>query len=148
MSLNKALSILLWVLMGVSVVFVVLFYAGGSVPGTEGTPTAEPLITNTILNWSYILVGVAALFSIVFPIVHMFSSKKAALKTLQSLGILVAVVVLANFLASDKPLVTELVTYDNVKELKNVGIGLITTYLLLGGAVVAILYSEVAKVFK
>ena len=55
---------LLWALMGISLVLVAIFFFGGFVQGTEGTSSAEPVITEMILRWSYVLFGIAAVFAL------------------------------------------------------------------------------------
>ncbi len=54
--------------MGISLVLVAIFFFGGFREGTEGTSLAEPVITNTILRWSYVLFIIAAFFALVFPL--------------------------------------------------------------------------------
>ena len=50
---------LLWALMVISLVLVGIFFFGGFIEGTEGTSLAEPVITETILKWAYIIIIVA-----------------------------------------------------------------------------------------
>ncbi|MFW6226476.1 MAG: hypothetical protein ACOC31_00065 [Bacteroidota bacterium] len=150
MSLSRVLSILLYILMAVSAVLVALFYFGGVVEGTEGTNLEEPVITNTILNWSYGLLIFAAIIAIIFPIVYLIMNPKNAKKALFAiLGL--GVVGLVAYMLADNSLL-ELTGYtgtdNNPNTLKWSGAGLIATYLLLGLAVVSILYSEIAKLFK
>ena len=56
---TKKLTVYLsWVLMALTLVFAILFYFGGVVEGTEGTRYEEPLITNSFILFTYILVGI------------------------------------------------------------------------------------------
>ena len=41
--------------MGLTVIFAILFYIGGAVPGTEGTRYEEPRVTNSFIFYAYIL---------------------------------------------------------------------------------------------
>jgi putative copper export protein len=148
MSLQKVLSIILYILMGVSAVFVGIFYFGGVVEGTEGTPLEEPVITETILKWAYGLIITAAVGAIIFPLGYMIVNPRNAVKALISLGIIAVVILVASLFASDAPLMTETFKFTDTTVLKQVGTGIYTTYLLLGIAILSILYSEIAKFFK
>ncbi|HYX09933.1 MAG TPA: hypothetical protein VE912_24610 [Bacteroidales bacterium] len=150
MSLSKGTSILLYILMGISAVLVILFYFGPVVPGTENTSMEEPKITEIILRWGYFLMAVTAAITIIFSIVNIFINPQNAKKTgFVILGALVLIII-AYTQASDK--VMSINGYDgpdNVPTtLKIVGTGLITAYLLGALAVVSIIYSEIAKLFK
>jgi uncharacterized membrane protein YuzA (DUF378 family) len=57
--ISKIITISLYVLMGISVVLMLIFYFGSDVPGTADTPMREPVVTETILTWAYVLVGLA-----------------------------------------------------------------------------------------
>jgi hypothetical protein len=135
--------------MGISVILVVLFYFGGVVPGTEG-PNPEPKITDVILKYAYVLVIIAALFAILFPLIQLFLHPQNLKKVLITIGAVAVIVLVSRSLASDEILtLTGYTGSDNVPSvLKNVGNGLITMYILLGLAILSILYSEIAKFFK
>ncbi len=147
---NKITTILLYILSGVSVVLVFLFYFGPDIQSTVNTPMEEPKITETILFWAYILGGSAAGLTIIFQIINIIKNPANAKKTLISVLLLGIVVFVAYMLSSDQ--VMELTGYkgsDNVPgTLKTVGAGLITLYLLAGIAIVSALFSEIAKYFK
>jgi len=149
-NLAKIVTYALYALMLVSVVLAVLFYFGKVVAGTEGTNMHEPVITKTMLLWAGILAGVTALLSLAFPIINIVTNPKAIKSTLITLVGVAILIFVAWMLASDA--VLDLPQYegkDNVpKILKLAGTGLYTTYILAGLAVLAILYSEIAKYFK
>ncbi len=149
-TLKTTLKIILWVLMGISVILLVWFYFGPVVPGTEGTPQAEPVATNYALWWAYFLFGLAVTITLVFSIVNIFTNPAGAKKALISivgLGVLIAI---AYFLASDQPL--DIPGYEgsgnNPTTLKLVGTGLITMYLLAALAFLSIIYAEISRIFK
>ncbi len=147
--INRIITISLWALMAVSAVFVIIFYFGGVVPGTEDTPMKEPVITEAFLTWAYILVGLAIVFALVFPVIRMINNPKNALKTLVGIVGMVVVVGIMYLLASDEVLVLARENTGNVPSvLKWVGAGLNTMYVMFVAAVVAILYSEINKAFK
>ncbi len=147
--LSKIITYTLYVLMGVSVVLMLIFYFGADVPGTTGTPMQEPVITETILIWAGILVGLAALAAIFFPLVRMVMNPKNAKKTLFGLVGVAVIIFVAWQFSSDEilPLATE--NPDNVPHvLKLAGTQLGTMYILLGMAVLSIFYTEIRSLFK
>ena len=70
----------LWALMAISLVLVGIFFFGGFVEGTEGTSSAEPLITETILKWAYVLLIIAAVMALVFPLIFIAGNLQSAKK--------------------------------------------------------------------
>lgn len=147
MAFAKYSKYILYVLMGISVILIALLYLGGDVPGTEGV-TPEPKITDTIIKFSYFLFIIAAGLAIVFLFTQLFTNP-ALLKRSAIVIVLIAVIYLiARGMASDELL--DMKGYDdNVPNtLKNVGTGLISTYILIGITVFSMLYSEIAKFFK
>lgn len=150
MSMQRVLSIFLYLLIGVSAILIAIFYFGPDVEGTTGTNLEEPKITNFILQWAYILLGLGALLAIIFPVGYMVVNPKNAFKALVAL-VIVGVVVLAGYLlASDE--ILQMASYqgtdNNPVTLKWSGTGLLTMYILLGLAILSIIYSEIAKFFK
>ena len=147
---RKIAQYVLWALMAASLVFVAWFFFGGFIEGTEGTNYAEPNITEAILKWTYVLLGITLAVTIIFPIFFMFTN----LQSLKRLGVVIliaAVLIFVSYqLADDK--VLDLVAYsgpDNVPAtLKIVGTGVIFTYILGVAAIVSILYSSISNIFK
>ena len=136
--------------MAISLVLVVIFFFGGYVEGTEGTSIAEPFITETILKWSYVLLIITAVILIGFQLVFMFTNLKALKRVGIILGI-AAVFIFGSYQLADDT-VMNLIQYtgpDNVPgTLQTVGTALIFTYILGVLAIVAILYSSIANLFK
>ena len=146
----KIINYILYALLGISIVLVLLFYLGNRVPGTVGTSMEEPVITETLLKWAYVMAIGAAVITVGFSIFNMIINPKG-LK--QGLFVLVGIVILfgaAYLLASDELLSIE--TYEGTQNepitLKWTGTGLYATYILAAGAVLSILYSEISKYFK
>src|SRR5574344_169187 len=86
--LNKLPNIALWTLFAASIVIALLFYMGG---GEEveinGNPWNQPYFTDALLDWSYILFGLACLITIVAVVAMFVKLFKANLsKALVSLG--------------------------------------------------------------
>lgn len=149
-TIRKTISIILYVLMGISVVLVALFYFGKLVPGTEGTNMEEPVITGKILIWAAILVIITAGLALIFPIINLVANPKSAKSGLFILLGVAVLIFIAYSLSSNEVLkIPGYTGTDNVPgTLKIAGTGLFTTYILAGLAVLSILYSEISKIFK
>ena len=102
----------------------------------------DQLIKPFILT-GLILSIVGLLLALVFSAIKLFNDKKNAKKTIAMVGGLVVVCVIAYMLASDKTTVTSLEVSDSA--VKQVGMGLITFYILIASAIGAIVYSEISK---
>ncbi|MFC2080996.1 hypothetical protein ACFLR8_02175 [Bacteroidota bacterium] len=150
MAISKISQYILWGLMGVSLVLVGIFFFGGFVTGTEGTAYAEPVITEVILRWAYILLIATLVIAVVFQLVFTALNPKALKSTGIILGIAAVLIFVSYQLADDT--VLNLIQYtgpDNVPgTLQFVGTSLIFTYILGVLAIVAILYSAIANLFK
>jgi hypothetical protein len=140
----------LWVLMAVSLVLVAIFFFGGFVEGTEGTSSAEPLITETILKWAYVLLIIAGVLALVFPLIFMAGN----LQSIKRLGIVVvigAVLIFISYQLADDQILN-LIQYtgpDNVPgTLKIVGTFIIFTYILGAAAILSIIFSAIANLFR
>ena len=147
---RKIAQYVLWALMAASLVFIAWFFMGGYVEGTEGTNYAEPTITEAILKWTYILLGITLAVTIIFPIIFMFTNPKS-LKRLGIVLVISAVLIFISYRLADDT-VMDLIGYsgpDNVPgTLKVVGTSLIFTYILGVAAIVSILYSSIANIFR
>ena len=113
--------------------------------------TVSPLVERLItigMYLAYILIAVAAISSIVFPLIQTFGNLKKAKNGLIGFAVLVVVLVFA-YLVS--PAETG-AFYDKFKISPNasklIGGGLLATYIVFAGVVASILYAEVAKRFK
>jgi hypothetical protein len=107
--------------------------------------------TDIALIWAYILVFVTLIIALVFSIGFMFSNTKTLIRGLLILVGAAILVGVSYMLASDETL--RIIGYEGTDNsdpqvLKLVGMGLITTYFVLGLILLAILYSEIAKYFK
>ncbi|MCU0459947.1 MAG: hypothetical protein MUE37_12765 [Bacteroidales bacterium] len=148
--ITRLTTILLWVLMGLTVVFAILFYVGGVVPGTEGTRYEEPKVTNSFILFAYILLGLSVLTLVFFALRNYILNPKSLRGVLIALGVAAVLVALAALLADDT--VLDLPHYkgsDNVpRTLFWTDIGLYVAYFLLAGAFLTIIYSVISKYFK
>lgn len=136
--------------MGLSVIFAILFYVGGVVPGTEGTRYEEPKVTNSFIVFAYILLTVTVLVLLFFALRNYVLNPKSLKGMLIALGIVAVLIGLSALLADNT--VLNLPHYkgsDNVpRTLFWTDIGLFVAYFLLAGAFLAIIYSVVSKYFK
>ena len=97
---------------------------------------------------TYILLAVAAIAAIAFPIMHLVANPKKAKQVGMGVSALLVVYILAYLIASDE--VTEHYSKFNVTDTqsKQVGTGLIVFYILSAGAVISALYTEVGKMIN
>ena len=150
MTISKISTYLLYLLLFVSVIFIGWFFFGGFVAGTEGTNFAEPLVTNKILVWAFILLIIASAAALLFPLAYLIMNPKNAIKTLLILAGVAILVLISYLMAGDE--LMNLVNYngpDNVPVvLKRADTEIILTYILAILALVLILYTEIAKLFK
>ena len=143
--MSKILRITLIILLAVSAILAILFYAGGE------DISGQPVYTNTFIVWAYILAGIAVFFAIIFPIFQMIKNPKAAVKSLLGLLVVAVVVFVAYAVSSGEKLgITnpELMQYDVPGTLKYAGTLLNSVYFLAGLAILSMIFSEVSKMFK
>ena len=97
---------------------------------------------------AYLMVGIGAITAIGFGIKKMMENLENAKKTIYTLSGLIVVFVISYLLASDEVINS----YEKYKitssSSKQVGMGLITFYFLIFGAIMAILYTELSKMFS
>ena len=148
--INKLTLILLWVLMGLTAIFAVIFFLGGVVPGTEGTRYEEPKITNSFIIYAYVLFGIAILITLFFTVRNFVLNPKGLRLSLIALGIAVVLIGIAALLADNT--VLDLPHYkgkDNVpRTLFLTDVGLYLAYFLLALSFLAIIYSVISRYFK
>jgi hypothetical protein len=149
---GKIVTIVLWVLLIVSAVLIVSMMVNID-EANETDPTMLSWV-NTNVIWAYILVVFAAAVAILAGLVHMVTDKKAAKQGIISIVFLGVVILVAFLLAS--PEIPQFIGVDkfindgtiNEKIVKMVDTGLYATYLLLGLAVLSILFTSVSRLFK
>lgn len=145
-NIAKITKVILWVLIALSMFFALMLFLNAS-------ETETTWITNG-LNYTIILLiataAVAVIFSLwIFAMIFMARPKKALVKLIP-IVLLGVILLIAYTRASDIPL--DMPNYegeDNVAgPLKWSGAGLIMTYVLIGLAVLSILYAEISRLFK
>ena len=105
-------------------------------------------LVNIGIILSYIMIGFATLTTIGFGVQKMIQNTNNAKKTMYTIGGLVITFIIAYLLASDEVLNTYEKYGTTASSSKQVGMGLITFYFLLFGAIGAVLYTELSKVFS
>ena len=134
-SLAKPLSIALYVLMGVSVLLLLLFFVG-------------MLNEGILLSWTYLLVAIAAIATVVFPIIYLVQNIKEAKNTLIAIGGMLVVFGISYGLASGEVLEKYIKYGVDESTAKFVGMGIYATYILMAGAIGSIIFSAVSKAIK
>jgi hypothetical protein len=108
--------------------------------------------TDYALGWAYILLAIAAIAAIVFPLIRIVTDVKAILRLLMVVATAAVLVLVSYFVfASDTPInILGYTGTDNSDPvtLKWIGTGLFSTYIIFGIAILSILYFEVASIFK
>lgn len=147
MDSKKILNIVTIVMFLITVVLLGLFIFGGKVPNQLYD---TPVYTGTLLNWAYILCGIAVLAAMIFPIARLFTRPKQAMKSFIGLAGVAVLVLIAYAMADDTPL--KLIGYngpDNVpSRLLMTDTIIYTMYFLFAGAVLAIIGTEIYKRVK
>ncbi|MCT4614027.1 MAG: hypothetical protein N4A49_04020 [Marinifilaceae bacterium] len=146
-NLSKLLDILTFVLIGLSVIFMGIFYFGGEIPDQAHE---TPVYTDLVLHWTKALFFVAVGLSVIFPIVQLVMNPKGAIKSL--LGVFgLAVIIGISYAISDGTLLN-LPGYtgtDNVYgTLKFADTVLYTMYILGFGAILSIAVTEAIRAFR
>ena len=143
---EKLLNVLVAVLIAITVAIGIMFAVGGELPNQL---YSTPVYTGTLLNWAYILLGLATVSALLFPLVRLATRPKQALGSLLGLVVLAVVIGVSYSLSDGTPL--ELVGYnglDNVPSMLMFSDTIIfTMYFLLGGTVAAILVTEIYRKF-
>lgn len=134
----------------ITLVITAMFFFGGVVPETAGTVLEEPTATETFLIWTYILFGLSLALVVVFAILEVIKSPKSLVQSLVAIGVLGVVLLISYSFADATPLdIPGYTGPDNVpSRLIWTDVGLYSLYLLFGGAIIAMLVSEVAQFFK
>ncbi len=143
-TLSKYLNILTYVMIGLTAIFVAMFYLGGEIPN-QAYPT--PVYTDVLLHWAKALFIVTAGLSLLFPIIQIVTNPKGAVKGLAGLAGLGLIILIAYSL-SDATLL-DLPGYtgvdNNPASLQFADTVLYTMYILGVGTVLSIVATEVLR---
>ena len=132
----KYLSIIRYVLLAISALTVILFFAGAT-------------DVDLMLEWAYILLAATAAAAILFPLIGIVQNPKAALRSLVGLIIVVVVIGISYALASDVPVTgSDGVVFDDNLTLKLSDTGLFAAYAAMAVAILAAVIGEISNAFK
>ena len=141
-------KIISWVIMGASIIVALVFFF--RISGAEAD--MEVIIAAPYINWAIILLLIGAVLAVVFPLVHFILNPKNIAKVLVSLGVLAAVFLTAYLLSDTTPIVTATSAlepnFSDPAVLKLADTGIIATYILLGTALLALLFTGVRGIFN
>ena len=134
----KLVKYLSYLLLAVSAVLILLFYA-------QGTPES---MVSTILGWAYILLGIALVSMIVLPLFFR-SGKKTQKSTIIAVAIFAVVVILAVATSSSAPLEGVATSVEpSASDLKFTDAAVMSAGLLIGVAFVAIIVGSLKNMFS
>lgn len=136
MANNKLFSIILGGLLGLSALISVLF-------------AFDVVSEGMLITWCYLLLGVATITAVVFPIMSLAKDLKKAKIALMGIGGLVLLCVISYVLAGSEELMDmngAVLADSSTSKLSEAG--LICFYFLGAIAIGSIIYTEVSKTFK
>jgi hypothetical protein len=131
------------ILIGLAVVFQIIVL----IKGEDGLVNSS-VLDNYVLV-AYVALGITAFLTILFPVIFMIQNPKSAIKLLLALVGLVVIGFICYSLATNTFNVVQLETLKTTAEVsRSVGAALYFTYIVGGLAVVSIIYSGIAGLFK
>ncbi|PKP36540.1 MAG: hypothetical protein CVT98_07620 [Bacteroidetes bacterium HGW-Bacteroidetes-15] len=145
---NLLVKIFTWGLMGVSVIVALIFFF--RISGAE--PSQEANIAESFILWAVILLGIAVVISLAFPLIFFAMNPKNATKALLGLAAVGLVFIVGYFMADTTPIVTAVsdtnLDFSDPSVLRFADTGIIATYILFGVAVLALLFTGVRSLTK
>jgi hypothetical protein len=134
--MSKFAKYLLYILFAVSLVFIVGFFVD------------QDAMLDSFLYYTYVLVGIAVLSILILPLMNLGSNPKGLKRILMTLVLTVVFVGVSYALASSDPLVVKVNVETTESALKLTDAGLILTYILSAGAIIAILSGGIIKMVR
>jgi len=143
-TLSKYLNILTYVMLGLTAIFVAMFYFGGELPNQT---YQTPVYSDSLITWTTILFYITVALSVLFPVLQIVSDPKGAIKGLAGLAGLGLIILIAYSLSDGTLLNLPGYTGEdnNVGALKFADTILYTTYVLGVGAIVSIVATEALR---
>ena len=148
----KRIPILLYILLGITLVIALLYYFGGEIDPTDERP--EPVYTDILLYWIYAILSfciiVTAIFTIRKFLIRLKSSPRKAIRFIFMPVILAIVMTIAWSLGDGTPL--QILRYEGKENiyfwLKVTDMFLYTIYFLLGMGILSVIYYNVKKALQ
>lgn len=145
--MNKALKIILSVMLVISAALTVYFYLNA--PASLATMTdTQSFATTVFLDWAYILLAIAIIASVGLPIINMIGNPKAMKKSLITLAIVVVVCGLAYVLAPGTAVPVSASVTATPADFKMTDTLLYITYFLTGMAIIAIIVGGIVNIVR
>tara|TARA_R110001583_G_scaffold48974_3_gene153450 strand:+ start:12104 stop:12553 length:450 start_codon:yes stop_codon:yes gene_type:complete len=143
-TLSKYLNILTYVMLGLTVVFVAMFYFGGEVPNQA---YQTPVYTDSLIYWAKALFYITVGLSVLFPVLQIVADPKGAIKGLAGLAGLGLIILIAYSLSDGTLLNLPGYTGEdnNVGSLKFADTILYAMYILGVGAILSIVVTETLR---
>jgi len=149
---TKLAKIVLWALMGISIVLMVILFTSIENQTNPGA-RAENLISLNI-NWAIFLTIVATFLAVTFAVIQILRDKKQAIGALMVLGGFALIILISYVLSS-----SDIPKFFGVEKFiadgtltpsvsRWIGTGLITTYILFVAAALSIAVFSAASMFK
>ena len=131
------------ILIGLAVVFQIIVL----IKGEDGLIGSS--VVDNYIRVAYVAFAITAFLTILFPVIFMIQNPKNAVKLLVVLGGLVVIGFICYSLASNSFNIVQLEELKSTAEVsKAVGAALYFTYIVGGLAVVSIIFSGIAGLFK
>ncbi len=151
---NKLSSYVFYGLLVITAIVLVMFYAVGydNVETVTGGKVANsPLYTDLLMYWMYALMVIGTICVAVFGVMQFFTElandPKGAIKSIVSIAILIALFVVAYFMASDEPILSNGKVFEEKTPLIISDVCIYVQYVLLAVSLVSAILS-LAGVFK
>jgi len=143
---NKFVKIFSWGIMGASVIVALIFFF--RISNSDKVDHID--IASSYILWAFILFGIAALLSVLFPLINFILNPKNALKTLAGLAGLGLFFLIGYLLSDTTPIISAVdnPNFTNPSVLRFADTAIIATYILFGFAILALLYTGVRGLFN
>jgi hypothetical protein len=145
---SKISSLSMLVLFAFALFFALLFYFGRVVPGTEGTPVEEPLVTDEVIVLAYVYFGIALFSVIVFAFFEFLQHPQNAKRLLISFAAFVVLFGMGFLMANNKTIPGFNNPSNTMQTVRWVDAGLKSAYLFIGLAVIGVIYTEIAGMLR
>lgn len=149
---HNIFRIVTYILIALGVIFIVMIWANGD-DALKNDPSLQDSIMNPFAWTTYIAFGITFLIAVIFPVFQIITNPKGAVRALIVVGVLVVVGVISYAMASgslDGDILQREFRKGDLTAAgsKRVGAALIGTYVLGVLAVLTVVYSAIASIFK